>query len=234
MLIDLHIHGMAHGEYSHSREELLPFIQNAKGAGISIIGFAEHDWYLEDINHALLKNLGEENEMDILVGVEVDHGGNALQKAEELSKYDFDYLIGSIHEVNGWPFDHPDHRDGFSKWDIDSLYSEYFSLMENLISCGIYDIVGHMDLIKIYGHRPNKNIDDYVRPLLKTAAEKDMVVEVNTSGVYKPVGEIYPGRRILEICKQLGVPITLGSDAHLPGHVEGYCNDFRNISGDGF
>jgi len=221
MLVDLHIHGMAHGNFNHTPEQLLPFIQAAEKKGIDVVGFAEHIWYLEEINFAVLKQMAGMNpRMDIRVGLEIDHRpGDHGEIRNSICPYSFDYLIGSVHEIEGWMFDHPDYVANFDLWDIDRLYEKYFFLVEDLVRSGIYDIIGHFDLIKINGHRPSKKIEEFVFPILELAAKKDIVVEVNTSGIYKPVNEIYPSLKILKICKDLRVPVTLGSDAHLPDHV---------------
>jgi len=156
----------------------------------------------------------------ICLGMEVDHvpdmDGEIIEK---IASFPFDYVMGSVHEIEGWMFDHPDYSHGFEHRDVDELYEKYFSLVDNLIESGIYDVIGHLDLIKIYGHRPTKRIEDFVVPVLEKAARRNMVVEINTSGLYKPVKEIYPDMSILKLCKSLGVKVTVGSDAHLPEHV---------------
>lgn len=226
-MIDLHIHGMAHGDYEHSCENLEKFIKTGLKKNITLLGFSEHDEYLNEISFDVLKELDEEySDISVLVGLEVDHmEGKHIEINDRLQKFSFDYLIGSIHYVDGWPFDHPDYAGEYENWDIAKLYSRYFALIEDLINSGIYDIIGHLDLIKINGHRPKKDIEEFVFPVLELASRKDMVLEVNTSGLYKPVGEIYPSRRILEICKYCKVHLTLGSDAHTS------CNVGRDIKG---
>lgn len=214
MLVDLHIHGMAHGELSHSPQSLMGFIQWAEKRCLAVMGFAEHDWFLEDIDFQLIRQLQGSTPVQLRVGVEVDH-----RPGKRLPELPFDYRIGSVHEINGFLFDHPDYLEVYRQWDPDDLYTSYFELLEDLITCGCYDIVGHFDLIKVFGCRPKKSITKVVTDLLQLAKMKDLVVEVNTAGKYKPIGEIYPDIEILRVCKALEVPITLGSDAHLPDHV---------------
>ena len=218
MLVDLHVHGMAHGEFKHSEEELRAFLDCAEKQELDILGFAEHDWFLEDIDFPLIRQLQGSTPVELRVGVEVDHRPGR-EPFGKLDTYPFDYLIGSVHEIDGFLFDHPDYLEMYKKWDRDALYTAYFELLEDLIRSGSYDVVGHFDLIKVFGCRPSKSIVPVVTDLLEQVKKKDLVVEVNTAGKYKPVGELYPSREILQLCLDLGVFITLGSDAHLPSHV---------------
>lgn len=221
MLMDLHVHAMAHGEYEHTCKNLRSFMEAAAAAGVQVLGFAEHDWFVESLNPTAIYEAGlAYPEMQILMGMEVDHrpGGN-IEAAEKIGKYPLDYVIGSVHEIGCWMFDHPDYTEGFSEWNIDELYAEYFALVEDMALTGLYDVVGHLDLIKVFGHRPVGDIRAFAEEALLLIKKKDMVVEVNTSGRYKPAGETYPSRLLLERCLSIGVPVTLGSDAHRPGHV---------------
>lgn len=218
MLADLHVHGMAHGEFTHSEDDLWPFIKQGENCGLDILGFAEHNWFLKDIGFELIRNLNERTPVDLRVGLEVDHKPG-IDCTSIIKDYPFDYLIGSIHEIDGFLFDHPDYIDEYKQWDNDQLYTAYFERMEDLVRWGCYDIVGHFDLIKVFGCRPQKSILPAVTDLLRLIKKKDLVVEVNTSGRYKPVGEKYPSNEILEICRKLDIPVTLGSDAHVPACV---------------
>jgi len=221
MMIDMHVHGMAHGEFVFSEEKLSRFLKEAEKKGIKVMGFSEHSWYLKKIDLGVIDNVKKLfPHIRVCLGLEVDHVPNMDREIiEKIASLPFDYVIGSVHEIEGWMFDNPQYADGFKHWDIDALYEKYFSLVGNLIESGIYDVIGHLDLIKIYGHRPTKRIEDFVVPVLKKAAQRNMIVEINTSGLYKPVKEIYPSFRILKLCRSLGVKVTVGSDAHRPEHV---------------
>ncbi|MGI6555576.1 MAG: histidinol-phosphatase HisJ family protein [Bacillota bacterium] len=218
VLADLHVHGMAHGEFNHSKEAIRPFIEYAESRGLEVLGFAEHDWFLEEIKFELIRSLQVETPVSLRVGLEVDHRPG-LDCAGLTKEYPFDYLIGSVHEIDGFLFDHPDYIEVYEQWDSDLLYAAYFERLEDLIESDCYDIVGHFDLIKVFGCRPKKSILPAVTDLLQLIKQKHLVVEVNTSGRYKPAGEKYPSDDILLLCRSLDIPITLGSDAHMPRHV---------------
>lgn len=218
MLADLHVHGMAHGEFAHSEEDIRPFIHQAEIRGVKVLGFAEHDWFLDRIGFELIRSLQSETPVALRVGLEVDHKPG-LDAGGMIKDYSFDYVIGSVHEIECFLFDHPDYIHEYKNWDNDSLYAAYFERLEDLITSDCYDIVGHFDLIKVFGCRPSRSIIPAVTDLLRLIKDKDLVIEVNTSGRYKPVGEKYPSDDILKLCREMDIPITLGSDAHVPVNV---------------
>ncbi|MEY3089685.1 MAG: hypothetical protein RL113_1, partial [Pseudomonadota bacterium] len=76
------------------------------------------------------------------------------------------------------------------------------------------DIVGHLDLIKVFKFLPKKDVRILAKDALLAIKKSDMVLEINTSGVRKPIGELYPSRELLEEAYALDIPITFASDAH--------------------
>jgi len=132
----------------------------------------------------------------------------------------YDYIIGSVHFIEGWAFDHPDYKDEFKKRDIDEVYAAYFNLVEKAVASGLFDIVGHIDLIKIWGHRPRKRSTVYyVKKILDIIKDSGMVIEINSSGLRKPVREVYPAQDVIEMMALMNIPITFASDAHHPDQV---------------
>ncbi|MHB1421521.1 MAG: histidinol-phosphatase HisJ family protein [Bacillota bacterium] len=221
MPADYHVHAMGHGEGSHSPETLKQFIQTAIQRDVRELGFSEHDWYLEQVDAEQIRKVAAAcPDVTVLVGLEVDHEpGREAEIADMLTGHDWDYLIGSVHQINGWMFDHPDYFSVFGDWDPDVLYATYFKLMEGMVKSGLYDIVGHLDLVKINKCRPHQDIIELVDPLLRVISESGMVVEINTNGLYKPVEQFYPEKQILHRCFEYDIPITLGSDAHQSENV---------------
>ena len=125
-----------------------------------------------------------------------------------------DFVLGSIHFIDDWPYDHPAHKERFKEWNIDELYGRYFDEMKKLINKGFLDGLAHLDLIKIFGHRQSKEIKYYVEDVLKLVKEKGLTVEMSTAGWRKPVNELYPQEKIIKMIKELNIPITTASDAH--------------------
>lgn len=221
MLIDYHVHGIGHQTSRHTIAELSEYVEKGIAADLAEIGFADHDGYLADLdftNFSRLQNLYPQ--IKIRVGLEVDYLPNPPQPSADYTKaYRFDYLIGSVHFVGDWPFDHPDYRSGYKEWEPDCLYQAYFALVSQMVKSKRFDIVGHLDLIKIFGCRPDSPVLEIAGPTLQEIRKAGMTVEINTAGWYKPVAEVYPAAALLEECFRLGIPITLSSDAHMAGDV---------------
>jgi histidinol-phosphatase (PHP family) len=91
--------------------------------------------------------------------------------------------------------------------------------LKDAAGSGMFDIVGHIDVVKVFGYRPDRDYDDVLRDAMKAIKENGLVVEINTAGLRKPVREVYPSVKILEIIKEMKIPLTLGSDSHTPGDV---------------
>ena len=135
-------------------------------------------------------------------------------------RYKWDYLIGSVHYLGGkWSFDHPDHRSSWSGRDVDAAWAEYFELLRQSAALGVFDIIGHCDLIKVFGDRPSCDCSAIWRPFLEEVKRQDIAIEINTNGLNKPCGEIFPALALLEMAAEIGVGLTFGSDAHSPGRV---------------
>jgi len=84
---------------------------------------------------------------------------------------------------------------------------------------GLFDIIGHIDVIKKFGYKPQESLEQYWYKTARVLKQTGTCLELNTAGRDAPVGEFYPARRFLEICRAAGVPVTLGSDAHGPDQV---------------
>jgi histidinol-phosphatase (PHP family) len=219
-LIDNHIHIMGHGEHSYTAEWISRYLSQARTLSLSEIGFSDHDWFYQEIDLSLARSVQERcfQELNLRMGMEVDYFPEREQEiAEMIRNKPFDFVIGSVHHIGDWPFDHPDHKKCFEEQDIDMIYEKYYVLVKKLINSGLFDVLGHLDLIKIWGHRPvRRSQTDYLQSILDDLKRSGMVVEINSAGLRKPVGEMYPSRDLLEELFRAGIPITFGSDAHSP------------------
>ncbi len=84
---------------------------------------------------------------------------------------------------------------------------------------GLFHIVGHLDLMKVFKFLPKKDIKSLAYEALKEIKKANMVIEINSSGFRKPIGEQYPSRPLLELGFELDIPITTASDAHHLDHI---------------
>lgn len=221
MLVDYHVHAMGHDDFRHTPEQAAEFLARAGERGIAQVGFADHDRYRKKFDLAALKRAEElVPGVAVKLGVEVNyHPEDEPGIRRWLQRYPFDFVIGSIHDIGEWVFDHPDYVSTFDRWEPDNLYRAYFSLVERAAQSGLFSFIGHLDLIKVFGHRSRSPVVELIDPTLKVLAKLGMPVEINTNGWHKPVGEVYPSEEILRRCFDYGVPITLSSDAHNPGQT---------------
>ncbi|MGE5454372.1 MAG: histidinol-phosphatase HisJ family protein [Methylocystaceae bacterium] len=221
MLIDYHIHALSHGEYQPDLEWYREYLLRATMLGVREIGFSEHDEYWELVKPDVIRSLGSEfSSIQIKVGLETEYQHRDKPEIEQfLQQGTLDYTIGSVHYLGEWNFDHPDFKERFAWYPIDELYEQYFTTVGSMISSHAFDIVGHLDLIKVWGHRPSRRVSYYLQPLLGALRQSGMAVEINSGGLRKPVGEVYPEPALLPMLFAANIPVTLGSDAHHPDQV---------------
>ncbi|MCL6558561.1 MAG: histidinol-phosphatase HisJ family protein [Firmicutes bacterium] len=156
----------------------------------------------------------------VKVGIEWDYvPGHEKKLASQLSSYPFDYVLGSVHFMDGWGFDRTDEIPEYGRRDINEIYGRYFSLLQQAALTGLFDIMAHPDLIKKFGFRPNCDLQPLYEETARVFKKAGVCVEVNTAGLRYPAKEIYPSARFLEACFRYGLPVTVGSDAHNPGQV---------------
>lgn len=223
MMVDYHVHVLSHGEYTYSWEWLRRFIDQACSKGIREIGFSEHDEFFSGVDLSIYQSMKLERQSDIelRLGIELDYiPGLEKQLKRMVIKPELDYTIGSVHFIDGWAFDHPDYKCEFSKRDIDKVYARYAELLISMVKTGLFDIVGHLDLVKIWGYRPRqKDPAYYIEPVLNVIRKSDMAVEINSAGLRKPVAEMYPAADLVKLMFERDIPIIFGSDAHHPEQV---------------
>lgn len=232
MRIDLHNHTT---RCNHAEGTIDEYIARAIELGIDVYGFSEHAPMSFDENYRLkfsemelyeneIKEAKEryEDKIEILLGYEVDW----LPKYhdERVLNAKVDYLIGSVHFIDEWGFDNPEFIGGYKDRDIDDIWSSYFDAIENMAKSGLFDIVGHLDLLKVFKFLPNSDMRSIAKNALKAIKESNMTIELNSAGLRKPIGEIYPSKPLLEMASELDIPITFSSDAHKVEHI-GYGYD---------
>ena len=136
-----------------------------------------------------------------------------------IQSYPYDYIIGSVHFINRWGFDDPAQRKHWKEKDINRVYHDYYELLRRSAASGLFNIMGHVDLVKKFGHRATEDMTDEMEATAKVFKKSSVAVEINTSGLRKPVKEMYPAPWCLKIYRRAGVPLAFGSDAHAPQHV---------------
>lgn len=216
---DYHNHPQAHREdLAYTQENLKPWSEYARKANLKDVALTDHGRYHKGIIlDEFFKFRDSVKDIKFKIGIEIDNDPEtSINDYKWIEKnYDkLDFVLGSVHFIDEWPYDHPNYKEEFKKWDNDDLYAAYFENIKKLINKGFVDGLAHLDLIKIFGHRPTKDISFYVDDVLKLVKEKNLSLEISTAGWRKPVNEIYPGEPIIEKIRKLDIPITTASDAH--------------------
>ena len=217
-------------------ENVERYREAAAAAGIEELGVSEHVYRFTQALELWRHPFWQEQARDDLdaycefirgaglkLGVECDFvPGTEDRTANLLEARDFDYVVGSVHFVGEVAVDH----DGWDAWesrgDADEVWRSYFVALAECARCGLFDILAHPDLVKVWGRGrplPERDPRHYYEPAIEAIAESGIAVEVSTAGLRKPVGELYPSRNFAEMCLEAGVEFALSSDAHLPEQV---------------
>ncbi|MBU0763559.1 MAG: histidinol-phosphatase HisJ family protein [Bacteroidetes bacterium] len=232
MLPDYHIHTiLSDGKSAHE-----DYIRKAIEKNVPEIGFSDHvcikevGWRMDpdDIPLMVEKVTGlkkiARHDVNIRFGVEMDYiPGEDDEIASVLAILPLDYAIGSIHFIDDWNYDSDPSR--YEKMNIYELFELYFSAVQMSAASGLFDIIGHCDMIKKFGHYPKRNIDHLLEKTAGVFRDSDVVIELNTNGLNKPCKDFYPSPHFLEICHRYKVPVTLSSDAHSADKLGQYFGD---------
>jgi histidinol-phosphatase (PHP family) len=233
-VIDLHLHTSRCGHASGTVRE---FVEAGRDAGLDVMCFTDHlpmpagfpqhytmaaselSDYVGDVRAA-----AEASRLaggpEVLLGVEADWLPSGMDEVERrIASQDFDMVLGSVHFLGDWAFDDPDLIERYGSVDIDALWDRYFTEVAMAAGSGLFDVIAHPDLVKKFGFFSKLDPADWYERAASAMAAAGCAVEVNTAGLRKPVGEIYPSLRMLQACRRHGVPATTGSDAHAPGEV---------------
>lgn len=162
------------------------------------------------------------------LGIEADYFiGGERELQELLALGDWDYVIGSVHFIDGWGFDNPDTKEYFEEHQLHTLYHTFFTTVEKAVRSELFDIVAHLDNIKVFNYRLDENIQlPYYETIARALVETNTATEINAGLYYRyPVQEMCPSPLYLHVLAQYQVPITLSSDAHYPNDLGNYVED---------
>ncbi len=235
MILDYHLHTT---RCKHATGTMEEYVEQGLKMGLKEIGFADHlplspapkgtwscDWAMQDKELEeyvcdVTKLQKEYPEIKIKLGIEADYFPESIEMTKTLlDSIRWDYIIGSVHHIGPWPIDSSLYISEFTKRDLYKTYETYFELVAEAAKSGLYDIMGHLDVIKKYGFKPQKDLGPLYKDLVNELKASDMAFEINTSGLRKPIKEIYPAPELLEELLKGNVPVTLGSDSHAPSEV---------------
>ena len=205
----------------YTAELLQPWVDSARKRGLRDIAFTDHDRYHAGIDFDELDKLREKNpDLKIRAGIELDNDPvNSVAGRKWVEKHwdKLDFVLGSVHflERADQMFDSvPAGAAQYADRDIDVLYADYFRRVREIAVSGLVDCLAHIDLIKIHGHRPNAEVGALISETLDLIRSRNLAIELSTAGWRKPVNELYPGDRIIELAVEKEIPFTTASDAH--------------------
>jgi histidinol-phosphatase (PHP family) len=233
---DLHTH---HDRCGHAKGTIKDYVESAIDKGLSIIGISDHSPYFsseedqpyphismaksqfqEYVQEVLQLKQQYSGKIDVLLGVESDFFPEQVEKYRSCFKpYPFDYIIGSVHHVDGVSIFKKDRWEGLTEHQKLQTKDNYYHLIEKSARSGMFQILGHIDAMKGYYPAFSTIQTKAIEHTLKVIGENDMAIEINTSGKTKDVGGWYPSDEILELANHYGVRVTFGSDAHIPDRV---------------
>ncbi len=239
MRVDLHNHTFLCNHATGTMEE---YVKKAIEQEIDVFGFSEHAPMEFDKRYRLSIDKKEfyetsildlkqkyENDIEILLAYEVDFMQN-IPMLDEILNAKVDYLIGSVHFLDDWGFDNPEFIGKYENKDIDKVWQDYFDAIESMAKSQLFDIVGHIDLIKIFKFLPKKDIKIIALNAMKAIKKSNMVIEINAAGIRKLIEEAYPSKQLLELSYELNIPITFSSDAHAVEQVGFKYDELRDLA----
>jgi histidinol-phosphatase (PHP family) len=210
------------------------YVESAIQRGLTEIGFADHlplvaQWDpqltmaekdLPEYVESVLKLRERYPQIAIRLGIEADYlEGREDDTRALLDRYEWDYVLGSVHMINQWEFDDSRTVELWETQNIDAVYRNYYRLLRRSAESGLFDIIAHCDLVKKFGHRPQANMREEIEQTAQVFQACGVAIEINTSGQYKPAREMYPSPWIQEIFARREIPLVISSDAHAPEEV---------------
>jgi histidinol-phosphatase (PHP family) len=239
MLTDYHVHLRPDDPGTTADRWFTPanagrYREVATERGITELGVSEHvyrfrqalevwqhpfwrQWAVEDLDDyaAFVRE-----ETDLRLGLELDFiPGREDRLANLLEGVEWDYVIGSVHFVGDFAVDLDDEFDVWRRaGSAEQVWRRYFGMVAEAARSGLYDIMAHPDLVRVWGSGrpdPDGDLRRFYEPAVEAFAEAGVAVEVSTAGLRKPLGEPYPSRAFLEMVVDAGCPIALSSDAHV-------------------
>lgn len=230
-----------HSTYSDGKATILEYVKEAAKKGFDEIAFTDHlairpgsvkklyysigvskiDNYIEEVRRAEESSTG----LRVKAGLEVDYfpGSEPLLR-DILESHDFDFTMVGIHWIGELCLDCVKHRRAFEaavrEEGFDKFYIKYLELLGEAVESGLFNVIAHFDVVRNRGFKPSGEFKMDELRILERVSKLGMAVEVSSKGLRNPIGEPYPTRRVLEECKSLAIPITLGTDAHRLNEID--------------
>ena len=232
MLVSYH----NHTAWSDGRPTIPELVAEACVEGVTELGVSDHfaitpdglsptwsiqpeklDAYVDDVLQAARNT----DALTVRLGVEVDFFPETLEESINLLKpYPFDFIIGSVHFINEFAIDlNSGPWEEISQEKRNQIWRIYWSRISAAAKSGYFDFIGHFDLPKKFKFYPNVDMAADALAALDAISAANAALEINTSGWYKPVREVYPRLFYLKEAHRRNIPIVISADSHFHNHV---------------
>ena len=256
MLIDYHIHNHFSPD---SDSDTKAIIQKAQKKNLDAIAITNHtEWFEEgegisgrfkperDIERFRkaekeIKEIREDfPSVQVAFGAELQYEEGNMDNLTNLVEITpFDFILGSVHNVDGINISGNKHIDDFLRDRTEEeAYTLYFEDMLKLVEWGHVDVIAHFDIIKKYSYKkygpfqPEKH-KLIIQKVLQKMKEKGIGIELNTGSLHKNCEELFPHPEILKWCLEIGVEhFTFGSDAHSINGIARHFDEVLKIAKD--
>ncbi len=228
-----------HSSWSDGSDSIPDLAAAAQWHNLTEIGFSDHlvlappipgpvSWsirpeslprYVEEVREAR-----ESCPIPVRLGLEVDFfpGQDEIVR-DLLSPYAFEYLIGSVHFVDGFPVDESrEYWEALTQDEVNEIHRKYWQLIAAMAQTGAFQLAGHLDVLKKFAFRPTADLSQEIAIALDSIAAAGMTLELNTSGWGKPCHESYPSEGILREAISRRIPVVVTADAHRKADLTQY------------
>lgn len=258
---DVHVHFLHGNRAGYMIEFFEGFIKAAQNAGLDEIYLLEHtdqfiefekvyepikvysdyqrNWLCKRMNGSIKEYIRFiETVKDVQYPVKVKFGLEVCYIPETadllsgiLDEYEFDFLTGSVHWIDGWGFDHMGQEEVWKGKNINEVYKRYYTIMLQLCESGLFTGLAHPDSIKCFGYMPDIDLTDYYNELAVLLCKNGMYAE-NSGGLrlnYSPDLELGLNPQLLSVFQKNNVRIETASDAHKQSDVGANIPELENM-----
>ena len=213
-----HCDELGFSEHSHTFPEFKSLYFDELILDDSPVGTIQRAWLSKNkFKHSLDDYFEFCAGLPVKIGLELCNFHNQAAVNQILQPYAFDYIIGSVHFINGWGFDNSQTLFEWNNHNLRDLWEMYTAEIERLCYNADIDILGHPFNIRLFKHFPNFDVTKYLLRAADAIKANDIALDVNTGTLYRyPVAEISPFPDFMRIAANFNIPITINSDAHQP------------------
>lgn len=242
MITDLHTHLRPDDPAATAGSYFTPanaerYAEAAAERGIDLLGVSEHvhrfRQALDVWRHPFWESIAVDDidaycsfvreETELALGIEADFvPGREDRMGNLLEAREWDYVLGSVHFLRDLAVDMPGDFDIWRSGDPEAVWRRYFQTLGEAALSGLFDVLSHPDLVKVWGAErphPGGDLRRFYDLAMEGIAESGVAIEVSTAGLRKPIGEMYPAPPFLEMCLDAGCAVSLSSDAHEPDQL---------------